>query len=109
MNNHRDFKKLFIGRFNPRTSFIQNGAKVASKAEPQLRTYQRLLRSFLLLPVLFSPVIKGTVETPIVLWPGGAPGTIGSEPLDVPTLTLYLPPKEKRTGAEIIVCPGGGY
>lgn len=26
-----------------------------------------------------------------------------------PTLTIYLPPKEKATGAAIIVCPGGGY
>jgi len=74
-----------------------------------LSTCHKLLRSLLLLPILFTPVIKGTVETPIVLWPGGAPGAIGNEPLDVPTLTIYLPPKEKRTGAAIIVCPGGGY
>ena len=47
--------------------------------------------------------------TPILLWPGGAPDTVGKEPLDVPTLTPYLPPAEKRTGAAIIVCPGGGY
>ena len=26
-----------------------------------------------------------------------------------PTLTLYLPPKEKATGAAVIICPGGGY
>lgn len=74
-----------------------------------MSTCQKLLRSLLLLPVLFTPLVKGTVETPIVLWPGGAPGAVGSEPVDVPTLTPYLPPKEKRTGAAIIVCPGGGY
>ncbi len=74
-----------------------------------MSTCQKLLRSLLLLPILFTPVVRGTVETPIVLWPGGAPGAFGSEPVDVPTLTLYLPPKEKRTGAAIIVCPGGGY
>lgn len=26
-----------------------------------------------------------------------------------PTLEVYLPPKEKATGAAIIICPGGGY
>ncbi|GAB3718704.1 hypothetical protein GCM10027592_61870 [Spirosoma flavus] len=26
-----------------------------------------------------------------------------------PTLTIFLPPKEKATGAAVIVCPGGGY
>lgn len=26
-----------------------------------------------------------------------------------PTLTIYLPAKEKATGAALIVCPGGGY
>ncbi|HEX2533581.1 MAG TPA: alpha/beta hydrolase [Chitinophagaceae bacterium] len=26
-----------------------------------------------------------------------------------PTLTVYLPPREKRTGAGVIICPGGGY
>jgi acetyl esterase/lipase len=26
-----------------------------------------------------------------------------------PTLTVFLPPKDKATGAAVIVCPGGGY
>ncbi|GAB3911203.1 hypothetical protein GCM10028803_52030 [Larkinella knui] len=26
-----------------------------------------------------------------------------------PTLSIYLPPKEKATGTAVIVCPGGGY
>lgn len=26
-----------------------------------------------------------------------------------PTLTVFLPPKEKATGTAIIICPGGGY
>ena len=48
-------------------------------------------------------------ELPIILWPGGAPGALGTEPVDIPTLTPYLPVKEQATGAAIIVCPGGGY
>src|SRR5258705_6928912 len=42
------------------------------------------------------------------LWPSGAPGAVGNEPVDAPTLTPYLP-KENATGAAVIVCPGGGY
>ncbi|HZB44945.1 MAG TPA: alpha/beta hydrolase [Pyrinomonadaceae bacterium] len=45
----------------------------------------------------------------IVLWPEGAPGAKGQGAEDTPTLTPYWPPKEKRTGAAVIVCPGGGY
>src|SRR4051794_40557835 len=26
-----------------------------------------------------------------------------------PTLTVYQPVKDKRTGAAVIICPGGGY
>ena len=46
---------------------------------------------------------------PIILWPDGAPGAVGKEPADIPTLTVYAVPKEKATRAAVIVCPGGGY
>ena len=46
---------------------------------------------------------------PIVLWPAGAPGATGVGPVDVPTLTAYLPQGKTVTGSAIIVCPGGGY
>lgn len=51
----------------------------------------------------------GVPKEPLVLWPGGAPGALGREALDVPTLTPYWPAKERATGAAVIVCPGGGY
>jgi acetyl esterase/lipase len=70
---------------------------------------QRNLISVMLLLALIVPLAKAAPETPIVLWPGGAPGAVGNEPVDIPTLTPYLPAKDKRTGAAIIVCPGGGY
>jgi acetyl esterase/lipase len=44
-----------------------------------------------------------------LLWPGGAPGAKGDEPADKPSLTVYLPPKEKATGTGVVICPGGGY
>jgi acetyl esterase/lipase len=64
--------------------------------------------------------------TLLKLWPGGIPGSIQSESYiekptyvnDVPTrfervteptITVFLPPKEKATGSAVLICPGGGY
>jgi acetyl esterase/lipase len=65
--------------------------------------------TMMLLMGLFVSAAHAAPGVPIVLWPNGAPGAKGTEPLDVPTLTPYLAPKEKATGAAIIICPGGGY
>jgi acetyl esterase/lipase len=43
------------------------------------------------------------------LWPEGAPGALGKEDKDIPTLTPYWPDPGKATGAAIVICPGGGY
>jgi acetyl esterase/lipase len=45
----------------------------------------------------------------VLLWPDGAPGALGNEAKDQPTLTPYLPEPSLATGAAIVVCPGGGY
>lgn len=44
-----------------------------------------------------------------LLWPGGAPGALGSEDVDKPSLAIYLPPADKAVGMGVVVCPGGGY
>jgi acetyl esterase/lipase len=44
-----------------------------------------------------------------LLWPQGAPGAVGADDVDKPTLTIYLPPSDKAAGAGVVVCPGGGY
>lgn len=43
----------------------------------------------------------------IPLWEGRAPGALGDEPRDRPTLTVYLPRGSNSTA--VIVAPGGGY
>jgi len=43
------------------------------------------------------------------LWAGDAPGAIGKEAKDIPTLTPFFAPGAKATGASFIICPGGGY
>jgi acetyl esterase/lipase len=78
----------------------------------------------LILALLFPPVMAQEI---INLWPAGAiPNAIAGASLtettetdfdnilrisdvSVPTLTVFLPPKEKATGAAVMICPGGGY
>jgi dienelactone hydrolase len=57
----------------------------------------------------------------IPLWSGGAPGfeSRRDEPeqakdwwaknIHNPSVTAYLPPKSKATGAAVVICPGGGH
>jgi acetyl esterase/lipase len=46
---------------------------------------------------------------PIPLWAKGAPGALGNDTKDIPTLTPSLPPPGMATGAALVICPGGGY
>jgi acetyl esterase/lipase len=47
------------------------------------------------------------VDDTIRLWDRLAPGAVGDDDADVPTLTLFRP--ERPSGCAMIVCPGGGY
>ncbi len=56
----------------------------------------------------------GFAQTPAMpkadlLWPGGAPGALGTEDIDKPSLAPYLVPAGRGTGTAVVVCPGGGY
>lgn len=44
-----------------------------------------------------------------LLWPDGAPGSLGDTEKDKPKLIIYLADKETANGGAIVVCPGGGY
>jgi acetyl esterase/lipase len=41
--------------------------------------------------------------------PGKQPGHASISLVSHPTLTVFLPPKEKANGTAVVVCPGGGY
>ncbi len=64
----------------------------------------------------------------IPLWPNGAPGSEGKTDPEIvqetgkngkhdrhisrvhnPTLTVYLPPRDRATGTAVVICPGGGH
>lgn len=44
-----------------------------------------------------------------LLWPDGAPGALGAQEEDKPSMTPYTAPENKRSGTGVIVCPGGSY
>ena len=44
------------------------------------------------------------------LWPGQAPLQDGDDPaVDIPTMTVFLPPTGQANGASMVVFPGGAY
>jgi acetyl esterase/lipase len=52
------------------------------------------------------PISDGQV---VRLWEGAAPGAQGSDEIDIPVLTVYLPRVMQARTAAIVVCPGGAY
>ena len=44
-----------------------------------------------------------------LLWPQGAPGAVGTDDADRPSLTLYSLAKTQTARSAVVVCPGGGY
>ncbi len=81
------------------------------------------VRLAICLLICLVPVVAFSQQPPqeIPLWPNGAPGfeSRRTEPVVAkdywianihnPTVTVYLPPKEKATGAAVVICPGGGH
>jgi acetyl esterase/lipase len=44
-----------------------------------------------------------------LLWKDGAPGAVGQEDADKPSLTIWRADSTKNTRTAVVVCPGGGY
>jgi acetyl esterase/lipase len=68
---------------------------------------KKLLTSFILVSALV--IARAQMQPAMPLWPGGAPGALGTNANDIPTLTPYLPAATNATGAALVICPGGGY
>jgi acetyl esterase/lipase len=92
---------------------------------PQTRLYRmsRILVA-VFLPAFFASSAAAAFQS-VLLWPNGAPGSEGKSAEEVvrlndngehivssvhhPSITPYLPAKEKSTGAAVIILPGGGH
>jgi len=78
-----------------------------------------------IIPGLFAANLRAQEPEPILLWPGGAPGSEGQTAAEVvrltdqgehivssvhhPSVTPYLPAPAIATGTAVIVIPGGGH
>ena len=88
----------------------------------------RLSRAFLVWVMLPAWCLAADEPPVIPLWPSGAPGSEGKTEPEVvaesgkngvhdrhisrvhnPTLTVYLPPRDKANGTAVVICPGGGH
>ena len=63
----------------------------------------------LLSTIILSSTLHAQPTESFPLWPDGAPGALGKEGKDIPTLTPFYPDPAKATGASMVVLPGGGY
>src|SRR4029079_5088240 len=87
---------------------------------------RRILAITLLLAPVLSVVAADDPRPEVPLWPNGAPGSESrkdeKEVREVqksgeykvtnvhnPSLTVFLPPKDKATGTAVVICPGGGH
>jgi endo-1,4-beta-xylanase len=87
-----------------------------------------LWKNLAALSMVSASLFAGDVSPEVPLWPSGAPGSEGLTAREVivnrgkdgaldrsvssvhnPTLTVYLPDREKANGSAFIVCPGGGH
>src|SRR5438093_12230301 len=67
------------------------------------------LHCLLVLWLAFASLLRAEVQAPLPLWPDGAPGALGKQDQDVPTLTPYLSESGMASGAAMVILPGGGY
>lgn len=76
----------------------------------------------LLVGLILSSILLAAAEPQTIsLWPNGAPGfesrkdipeqaaSYWVKNINNPSLTVFLPPKEKANGAAVVICPGGGF
>ena len=67
------------------------------------------MKILLIATLTASAAFSQLAPKPEPLWAEGAPGALGTEEVDKPTLAAYPAPQGRGVGTAVIVCPGGGY
>jgi len=83
------------------------------------------MKNLLILLAFSARLSAAEPPASILLWPNGAPGSAGKDTPEVvvtsasgeqqvsnihkPSITAYLPAKDRATGAAVIIAPGGGH
>src|SRR5512138_1460411 len=78
--------------------------------------HARVVVLLCLLMLCLSPAAQAQPAPPIFqepqvlpLWAGRAPGALGDEESDRPTMTVYMPPNTAGPLTAVIIAPGGSY
>ncbi len=76
-----------------------------------MRTHTLKKLELLLVIFAMAPLFLAAEAQPreVLLWPQGAPGAVGNEDADKPSLLLYVLPAAGALRSAVVVCPGGGY
>ena len=83
------------------------------------------MKTITVLLLISAGILAAAEPSEILLWPAGAPGSEGKSAREIvetgtngerrvwsihaPSLTPFLPTKEKATGAAVIIAPGGAH
>ena len=67
------------------------------------------LGTLIALPLQPAPSLPITDGQVLRLWTDRAPGALGTEERDIPSLTVYLPRQMSANTPAMVVCPGGAY
>lgn len=90
-----------------------NGMTLFFEGEDGMKLHRETALVCLIVLSMTAPAVFAAegAKSPRVelLWPDGAPEAKGNAEGDKPSLTIYLPAKEKAAGTAVVIFPGGGY
>ncbi len=84
----------------------RSGGEILLRSSPQ---ETRNVKTLLLLAVKLAVISVHAQDAPLrveLLWPEGAPGAVGNQYEDWPSIMIYLPEAEKATGPGMDVLVG---
>jgi acetyl esterase/lipase len=88
---------------------LVNGRMMLMRISRRAAMFRTALLAIALLLASRTAHAQSTEPQPILLWPGGAPGALGTDDVDRPSLTPFIATGPEKVTTAVIVCPGGSY